>query len=78
MGRLWKVGILRDKLFSAKLKYAKEEMLKIEDGISPVREAPSILNTSSLERFPNSAEILNKHNKKTSFVVCRSWFNPTC
>ena len=57
IGRLWNVEILPDKLLSDKLKYVKEDMLKIEDGISPVREALSMFNISSLERFPISGGI---------------------
>ena len=54
IGRLWNVEILPDKLLSEKLKNVKEDMLKIEDGISPVREASSMFTLSSLERFPIS------------------------
>ena len=52
--RFWKIGILPVKLLSYKLKNVKEDMLESENGISLVREAPSIFNISSLERFPIS------------------------
>lgn len=48
---------LPDKLLLANLKAVKEEMLKIEDGMFPVRKALLMLNISSRERFPISGGI---------------------
>ena len=45
------------KLLQEKLKVVKEEMLKIESGIYPVRVALLMFNISRLERFPISAGI---------------------
>lgn len=71
-GRLSKVGILPDKLLKDKLNIVKEEMLKIEYGISPVRDAWSMFNISSLVRFPISAGIppeIIKINDKFIFIA---------
>ena len=41
-------------LLSPRYNFSRYDMLKIEDGILPVREAFSICKISSLERFPIS------------------------
>lgn len=49
-----RVGYLPDKLLLEKPKAVKEDMLKMEGGIFPVREASLMFNISSRERFPIS------------------------
>lgn len=50
-------GRLPDKLLFVKSIFLNEEMLKIKDGMDPVKEPLGALNISKLTRLPISAGI---------------------